>query len=53
MKTMGIEREDSAFQVVFQDDTWDNCPEYMMEQTRFLFVLIARGNRGKKNLESY
>lgn len=52
MKTTGIEREDSAFQVVFQDDTWDNCPEYMMEQTRFLFVLIdsKREQREKKKL---
>lgn len=31
MKTMGIEREDSAFQAVFQEDTLDNCPEYMKE----------------------
>ena len=29
IKSMGIEREDSSVQAVFQEDVWENCPEKM------------------------
>ena len=48
IKSMGIEREDSSVQAVFQEDVWENCPESTREQTRCWFVLRVRGNRAKK-----
>lgn len=49
---MGIERKDSAFQAVFQKDTWDKCPEYTREQIQCWFVFIERERERIEQIKS-
>lgn len=49
---MGIERKDSAFQAIFQKDTWDKCPEYMREKIQCWFVFIKRERERIEQIKS-